>query len=214
MDLQRHRQCYTKKIYITVHIFFPHRTQSIFSQRIFLSAKWKKFNSTMEGDYDPKYTEMCSAQTIQSNDKGFFNEMYGSVRKMCPEKWMESVFRQQIGDRAKIQSLFGDCDGNDILMGMLEHVAPVYKQKNAQFSSQRRREGEKLFDQGDTAKALILLSQAVLRAPDKGYYSIRIQLQICLKLNFFVIRSWSADGWWNIIGICTMGPFSRSTRNG
>lgn len=170
----------------------------------------------MEGDYDPKYTEMCSAQTIQSNDKGFFNELYGSVRKMCPKKWMDSVFRQQIGDRAKIQCLFGDCDGNAILMGMLEHVAPVYKQKNAQFSAQRRREGEKLFDQGDSAKALILLSQAVLRAPDKGKTNFlgRNSVTEFLNINLFEIRSWSADGWWNFVGICAVGSFSNSTRNG
>lgn len=122
----------------------------------------------MEGDYDPKYTEMCSAQTIQSNEKGFFNELYGSVRQQCAKKWMDGVFATSTGDAAKLQCLFEPSAASDILLGMLEHVAPVYKQKNATFSSQRRLEGEKLLEQGKAAEALILLSQAVLRAPNKG----------------------------------------------
>lgn len=122
----------------------------------------------MEGDFDPKYTEICSAQTIQSNEKGFFNELYESVKKLCSNKWINTEFKNSHGDGAKIRCLFTESDASDMLLGMLEHVAPVYKQKNAQFSAQRRREGEQLIQRGaDYSKALILLSQAVLRAPEK-----------------------------------------------
>lgn len=127
----------------------------------------------MDGDYDPKYTEMCSAQTIQSNEKGFFNELYGSVRQQCSKKWIDGMFATSKGDAGKLRCLFEPSAVSDILLGMLEHVAPVYKLKNAKFSSQRRLEGDKFLEQGKTAEALILLSQAVLRAPDKGIVTLK-----------------------------------------
>lgn len=127
----------------------------------------------MEGDFDPKYTEICSAQTIQSDKKGFFNELYESVKNCCSEKWINSVFINSQGDGAKISCILEHSDASDMLLGMLEHVAPVYKEKNAKFSAQRRREGDELLQRGESAKALILLSQAVLRAPKKD-----VELQI------------------------------------
>lgn len=129
----------------------------------------------MEGDHDPKYTEMCSTQTVQSQSDGFFQELFEGVLGQCTDKWLKSRFAEQPTDLEKIRCLFEDEDNGapgDLLLGMLEHVAEVYKPKNAVFSGQRRREGEKLTEKkDDQKKALILLSQAVLRAPPKGCWS-------------------------------------------
>lgn len=126
----------------------------------------------MDGDQDPKYTEMCSTQTVQSQSAGFFQELYEGVLGQCSDKWLKVKFAEQPDDLAKMRCLFEDDDRTapgDLLLGMLEHVAEVYKPKNAVFSSQRRREGDRLYEaKGDMKKALILLSQAVLRAPPKG----------------------------------------------
>lgn len=123
----------------------------------------------MEGDLDPTYTKICSAQTIQSDEKGFFAELFASVKNVTSQKWIQQVFHKKQGDFEKIQCVFGESnDICDILMGMLEHVAPVYKEKNATISAQRRQQAEQLFEAGEAKKSLILCSQAVLRAPEKG----------------------------------------------
>lgn len=128
----------------------------------------------MEGDLDPKYTEMCSTQTVQSQSAGFFQELFEAVLDQCTDKWLKTRFAEQPTDLDKVRCLFedeGQASPGDLLLGMLEHVAEVYKPKNAVFSGQRRREGERLTEtKGDQKKALILLSQAVLRAPPKGLW--------------------------------------------
>ena len=126
----------------------------------------------MEGDLDPKYTDVCSAQTIQSDGKGFFSEFFEGVQSMCSKEWTENVFNKKLGDYEKIKCMFSEESGmaSDNLLGMLEHVQPVYKNKNAEISAQRRRNGESFQEKGDSKNALILLSQAVLRAPEKGTY--------------------------------------------
>lgn len=131
----------------------------------------------MDGDLDPKYTQMCSEQTIQSQQQGFFQELFEGVRGQCTDKWLKSRFADQPDDLSKVRCMFEDEDdqgaAGSLLMGMLEHVAPVYKPKSAMFSGQRRREGEREYEKkGDQKRALVLLSQAVLRAPPKGRNTI------------------------------------------
>lgn len=115
---------------------------------------------------------MCSTQTVQSHSDGFFQELFESVLAQGTEKWMKTRFADQPSDYDKVRCMFedkGDHAPADLLLGMLEHVAEVYKPKNAVFSGQRRREGERLCElKGEYKKALNLLSQAVLRAPPKG----------------------------------------------
>lgn len=124
----------------------------------------------MDADSDPKYTEMCSRQTVQSHDEGFFQELYESVFDSCTTKWLKTEFMERPNDREKLRALLEQSEGGgDLLIGMLEHVAPVFKPKNAAFSAQRRKEGEHEYEKkGDYRKALLLLTQAVLRAPEKG----------------------------------------------
>lgn len=122
----------------------------------------------MERDLDPKYTKMCSEQTIFSTKEGFFGEFFDSVKKASPKKWINKVFGNAQNDRERLLTMLEEPNVSSTLFGMLEHVTAVYKQKDAKGSFERRREGERLLDCSDIKKAVILLSQAVLRAPLKG----------------------------------------------
>lgn len=122
----------------------------------------------MERDLDPKYTAMCSEQTIFSNKEGFFGEFFESLKKASPKKWINNVFGSAKNDRERLLMMLEEPNVSATLLGMLEHVSAVYKQKDGKGSELRRREGEKLLGSGEVKKAVILLSQAVLRAPMKG----------------------------------------------
>lgn len=71
-----------------------------------------------------------------------------------------------------MRCLFANGTGNagpgEQLLDMLANVQPVFKPNDARFSMQRRRDGERLSDDGDYERALVMLSQAVMRAPPKG----------------------------------------------
>lgn len=119
-------------------------------------------------DIDPKLTEICSKQTIFSNEKGFFGELFTNIRQECNEKWIEKTFNGTTDDLSKMKLLLNESPACDILLGTLEHVQPVYRAKDCLFSYKRRMDGEKLEQIKDYSNALILLTQAVLRAPKKG----------------------------------------------
>lgn len=132
-------------------------------------------------DIDSNYTDLCSARTIFSNEKGFFGEMFDCIKSNCDAKWIENTFDSALSDMDKLKLLYDEPAVSDTLLGTLEHVTSVYRQKDAAFSFQRRADGEKLYEktkscttataaatQKDFQNALILLTQAVLRAPTKG----------------------------------------------
>lgn len=139
-----------------------------FNIETFLSLHFDHIIQNMERDLDPKYTAMCSEQTIYSNKEGFFGEFFDSLKKASPKKWINKVFGNAKSDRERLVSMLEEPNVSATLLGMLEHVTAVYKQKDAKGSELRRREGEKLLGSGEVKKAVILLSQAVLRAPIKG----------------------------------------------
>lgn len=120
---------------------------------------------------DKKFTEICSEQTIFSDKQGFFGEMFDNVKDMCSEKWLSTTFNcTSLSDADKLKLLFDEPNISGELLGTLEHVAPVYRQKDLAFSYQRRKMGEKLYEQNDLKNALICLTQAILRAPAKGLF--------------------------------------------
>lgn len=122
----------------------------------------------MSDDIDAEYTAICSVQTIYSNDKGFFGEMFESVRAECTDESIEKMFCSTMNGIDKLKVLYNEPKVSDVLLGMLEHVSPIYTKKDATFSRQRCKAGEQLMAAKDFENALILLSQAVLRAPHKG----------------------------------------------
>lgn len=120
----------------------------------------------MDGSKD--YTELCSERTIFSEQQGFFGEMFDVVKNCCTEKWLKTKFEKLSSDDEKFRLLFDEPNVSDMLLGTLEHVAPVYRKKDCLFSYQRRKEGERLHEKNELNNALTLLTFAVLRAPAKG----------------------------------------------
>lgn len=106
-------------------------------------------------DQDPKYTAKCSLQTVCDPDKGFFIEFLESAKEswdfteLIPneEEWVKRVF--DIGE----------------VLGTLEHVSPVFKEKNLRIAIQRRLEGDNEAKGGNFNRALLLYSQSVIRSP-------------------------------------------------
>lgn len=135
-------------------------------------------------DIDSNYTDICSERTIFSNEKGFFGEMFDCIKSNCDAKWIENTFDSALSDMDKLKQLYEGPIVSDTVLGTLEHVTSVYRQKDAHFSLQRRSDGERLYEkakscatitttttpvkQKDFENALIFLTQAVLRAPAKG----------------------------------------------
>lgn len=127
-------------------------------------------NLTMAAEIGNNYTELCSERTIFSDDQGFFGEMFTIVKNSCTEKWLKNVFESEISDATKLKLLFDEPDASDMLLGTLEHVQSVYRQKESAFSHARRKQGEMLHRKGELNDALLLLTQAILRAPAKGNF--------------------------------------------
>ncbi|CAD7002729.1 unnamed protein product [Ceratitis capitata] len=116
---------------------------------------------------DISYQQICSARTVQSDQKGFFNEFYLEVKEGCGGKWLKHYFSQLKSNEARILSIFSDREVCDTVLGVLENVAPVYKGKDGVFSVQRRAQADKFNLLGDFKQALAHANLAVMRAPAK-----------------------------------------------
>ncbi|KNC24394.1 hypothetical protein FF38_14177 [Lucilia cuprina] len=124
---------------------------------------------------DNTYQQICSARTVQSDKKGFFNEFYLEVKESCGEKWLKNYFGKLKSNEARILSIFSDREICDPVLGVLENVQPVFKEKDAVFSSQRRLQADKYHlmwtssnKKEELQQALALANLAVMRAPAKG----------------------------------------------
>lgn len=121
-----------------------------------------------DDDLDPKYTSICSQRTVQSTDCGFFHDLFDNVRNACPAQWLHGTFARQPDHVARIRCLFANGGPGAELIAVLANVQPVFKPKDARFSMQRRRDGERLCDESQWERALVMLSLAVMRAPPTG----------------------------------------------
>ncbi|XP_058448235.1 SET and MYND domain-containing protein 4 [Malaya genurostris] len=124
-------------------------------------------------DNDPLFTSLCSSKTLQSQQEGFFSSFYQTVAENFTGKnefWLRDVFgKVQPGDDcAKLQLLFEDPVVCFEVLGTLEHVKPVFRGKDAKFSWQRREQARKLLNEGKVQQALLMASQAVMKAPPQG----------------------------------------------
>lgn len=127
-----------------------------------------QFVVEMSDQSDKNFTEMCSERTIFSEQQGFFGEMFEIVKNCCTKKWLKEKFEASPTDADKLRLLFDEPNVSDMLLGTLEHVTSIYRKKDAAFSHQRRKDGERLHQQNDFENASMLLTHAVLRAPAKG----------------------------------------------
>lgn len=111
--------------------------------------------------FDETYTEKCNLQTICDPNKGFFSQFLDCVQSSCGEKWVRGHFGALNDNKLRLESVFEIGE----VVGTLEHVSPIFKAKNERVSVQKRLEGDHAAKAGDFRKALILYSQAVIRAP-------------------------------------------------
>lgn len=112
-------------------------------------------------DLDPNYTAKCSLQTVCDPDNGFFVEFLDTAKDSCGSSWIKNDFANLQTNEEKLKSVF---DIGEVL-GTLEHVSPVFKEKNQRIAVQRRLEGDMAAKGGDFKKALLLYSQSVIRSP-------------------------------------------------
>lgn len=113
-------------------------------------------------DLDPKYTAKCTLQTVCDPEKGFFVHFLETVKEAVGSKWIENEFAKIASNEEKFKSVF---DIGEVL-GTLEHVSAVFKEKNQRVSVQRRLEGDVEAKAGNYPRSLLLYSQAVMRAPN------------------------------------------------
>jgi len=72
-----------------------------------------------------------------------------------------------------MRAVFTDARIRDVVVDTLAKVKPLYRDKDAEISRRRRLEGYQHAAVGQYDKALLLLSQAVLRAPQSGCYPMQ-----------------------------------------
>lgn len=138
-------------------------------------------------DIDKIFTSECSAKTLQANDNGFFKSFYYTVVENFKsndewENWLKNQFGKLVSDEERLKLLYEDATISWDILGTLEHVAEIYRKKDAMFSWQKREQVMKLLKHLDNTssssgkaavgldKILILASIAVMRAPMKGSY--------------------------------------------
>lgn len=131
-------------------------------------------------DIDKIFTTECSSRTVQANENGFFKNFYYTIVDSFKteaewKNWLKTQFGKLESDKEKLQLLYNDPVVSWDVLGTLEHVAEIYRKKDAMFSWQKREQVMKLLKQCEVGnctfgldKILILASQAVMRAPIKG----------------------------------------------
>ncbi|XP_055607598.1 SET and MYND domain-containing protein 4 [Uranotaenia lowii] len=124
-------------------------------------------------DNDPLFTSLCNQKTLQSTQEGFFGDFYQTVAENFKGKnkdWLREVFGKVSpgDDRTRLQLAFEDPVVCFEVLGTLEHVKPVFRGKDAKFSWQRRDQAMKLLEERKIPQALMMASQAVMRAPAPG----------------------------------------------
>lgn len=132
-------------------------------------------------EIDKIFTAECSSRTVQANENGFFTNFYYTIVDSFKsdaewKNWLNNQFGKSKSDEEKLQLLFNDPSVSWDVVGTLEHVQEVYRKKDAMFSWQKREQVMKLLQQHEAGtcafgldKILILASQAVMRAPMKGF---------------------------------------------
>ncbi|XP_058062549.1 SET and MYND domain-containing protein 4 [Anopheles bellator] len=122
-------------------------------------------------DHDPLFTSMCNEKTLQSQKEGFFNVFYQTVAenfKGANANWLTEVYHKVPTDAAKLRLVYEDPLVAYEVQGTLEYVKPVFREKDAKFSRQRREQATTLLGERKLPMALMMACQAVMRAPAQG----------------------------------------------
>ncbi|KAK3916056.1 SET and MYND domain-containing protein 4 [Frankliniella fusca] len=118
-------------------------------------------------DLDPNFTRVCSSATLQSDRRGFFLDLAEEVADEAGLGFVEE-FGRLPDDARRLSACHAHPRVRDRVRAMLASVQPVYRDKAADVSAQRRLEGERVLRGSNARGALTALSQAVMRAPASG----------------------------------------------
>ncbi|XP_032669755.1 uncharacterized protein LOC116843453 isoform X2 [Odontomachus brunneus] len=119
-------------------------------------------------DHDEFYSTLCSSETVRSGKKGFFHDFSDFVTQTAGDTWTSRIFGRIDNDEKRMKTVFADAKIRDIVVDTLAKVKILFRDKDAEISRRRRLEGYQLAAVGQYDKALLLFSQAVLRAPQPG----------------------------------------------
>nr|CAD7424830.1 unnamed protein product [Timema monikensis] len=123
-----------------------------------------------EDDSDPYYTSLCSAKTLQSNQKGFFQDYADQVTEAVGSKWIERMFGKLSTDSDRIAACYADGKVRMAVLEPLKHTQEMYRRKSAPVAFQKRMEADRALSSNNPQKALMLYSQSCMRAPGTDLY--------------------------------------------
>ncbi|XP_076278522.1 protein-lysine N-methyltransferase SMYD4 isoform X2 [Lasioglossum baleicum] len=106
-----------------------------------------------------------SAATTQPRNHVFCPERVADV---AGEAWISKVFGRLRDDEARARAIFTDEKIKDTVTDTLSRTKILYRAKDGDASRARRLEAYETAAKGEWEKALLLFSQAVLRAPPPG----------------------------------------------
>ncbi|KYQ47104.1 SET and MYND domain-containing protein 4 [Trachymyrmex zeteki] len=119
-------------------------------------------------DQDEFYRTLCSSETLRSGKKGFFHDFSEHVMQTAGDTWTSRIFGRIDDNEGRVRVIFTDAKVKDVVTDTLAKVKLLFRDKDAEVSKRRRLEGYQLAAVGEHDKALLLFSQAVLRAPQPG----------------------------------------------
>ncbi|KYM81841.1 SET and MYND domain-containing protein 4 [Atta colombica] len=119
-------------------------------------------------DQDEFYRILCSSETLRSGKKGFFHDFSGHVMQTAGDTWTSRTFGRIDDNEGRVRAIFTDAKVKNVVTDTLAKVKLLFRDKDAEISKRRRLEGYQLAAVGEHDKALLLFSQAVLRAPQPG----------------------------------------------
>lgn len=119
-------------------------------------------------ELDSSYRARCSSETLRSGTKGFFSDFCKTVTNNVGDHWLLRVYSRLTTDEDRINCIFTDSKIKDIVLGTLNRVNYLLRDKDARISKAKRLEGAQFIAAHDKNRALLCFSQAVLRAPVKG----------------------------------------------
>lgn len=115
-------------------------------------------------EMDRVYAATCSDVTLCSNPKGFFKNLSEEIVSIAnTDGWLDTF--EKIEQGRKVQAVLENEKIMEPLTDILSRVQPLFRNKDAVVSRQRRMEAQQALNDGDLHKALSLSSQAILRAP-------------------------------------------------
>ncbi|RZF38510.1 hypothetical protein LSTR_LSTR006105 [Laodelphax striatellus] len=110
---------------------------------------------------------LFNAATLQSDRKGFFLTFAENVAETAGKDWIEK-FGKLKSDEERIKYVFYDEKIYEAVHSRLQNVQPLSRGKSAQIALQRRNESQRAIKLKQWDRAVMILSQSIIRAPATG----------------------------------------------